>query len=392
MYVPDNDVVWSVTPGTTTATISTDGLLQASGTPAGNGTVWVKATSTDGSGVADSLMITISNQGTSSDFTILLVNDNANDPDRYLVIDTTLFNLGYTYDVYNTVDTQDFPDSSTLANYNLIIWYTGNDGVDLYLWDTSDTTDYKFNAPLKQFVDNGGYVWVQGLDFLYDIYGQAPDTLQTGQFVYDYMGIEEYHAQSKVDDGGEGLPEMDVVPNNEVCTLTPVKWVYSTLWYADAIALAPQTEGIYTMGPDDYIFSDYYCAFKKELFPGVVITFTIETARIDTRENTEELFHEVIEYLRLYTGIHNNTVSKNEFTVYPNPAGNFVVLKNSNAINSDVIFQLYDINGRKVNDYTISKTVQGNMQINISGLPYGLYIYRIVSGNTTQTGKLLKHQ
>ncbi len=392
MYAPDNNVTWSVTPGTATATITPDGLLQATGTPAGNGTVYVKAVATDGSNVADSLLITISNQGTSADFTILLVNDNANDPDRYLVIDTTLNNLGYTYDVYNTVNTHDFPDSSTLANYNLVIWYTGNDGVDLYLWDTSDTTDYKFNAPLKQYVDNGGYVWVQGLDFLYDIYGLAPDTLHQGQFVYDYMGIEEYHAQSKVDDGGVGLPEMDVVPNNGVCTLSPVKWVYSTLWYADAIALAPQTGGIYTMGPDNYIFSDYYCAFKKELFPGIIITFTIETARIDTRENTEELFYEVIEYFRLYTGIHkNNLPAQHDYTLYPNPATNTLFLKNNSANQTDIKFQLYDINGREVNNYSTSNMGKGNMLINIVNLPNGLYIYKIISVSGNETGKLLKH-
>ncbi len=393
-FAPNTDVIWSVVPGTATAAISADGLLQATGTPSGNGTVWAKAVAADGSGVADSVMITISNQGTGSDFTILLVNDNANDPDRYLVIDTTLYNLGYTYDVYNTVDTQDFPDSATLSNYNLVIWYTGNDGVDLYLWDTSDSSDYKFNAPLKQYVDNGGYVWVQGLDFLYDIYGSAPDTLAAGQFIYDYMGIQEYHAQSYADDGGEGLPQMDVVPGNGVCTLTPVQWVYTTLWYADAIALAPQTDGIYTMGPDDYTFSDYYCAFKKELFPGIIVTFTIETARIDTREHTEELFHEVIEYLRLYTGMEENRISYNSLKVYPNPVSDNINIElpaNMDKENGSVSVELFDFNGRNIVNKQLTVGDEHKVILPLSLYTSGIYFYRVVLNNKVYSGKIIKH-
>ena len=54
----NTDVVWSVTPGTGTATISTGGLLTATG----NGTVTVRATAEDGSGIYDDQVITITNQ------------------------------------------------------------------------------------------------------------------------------------------------------------------------------------------------------------------------------------------------------------------------------------------------------------------------------------------
>jgi len=54
----DSAVVWSVTLGTGTATISTSGLLTATW----NGTVTVKATAHDGSGIIGSLEITITGQ------------------------------------------------------------------------------------------------------------------------------------------------------------------------------------------------------------------------------------------------------------------------------------------------------------------------------------------
>ena len=60
----DVAVVWSVIDGTATATINQDGLLTATGALGGNGTVTVRATANDGSGIFDEIEITISNQYT----------------------------------------------------------------------------------------------------------------------------------------------------------------------------------------------------------------------------------------------------------------------------------------------------------------------------------------
>jgi len=389
MYAPNNNVVWSVVDGTATATISADGLLQATGTPAGNGTVWAKATAADGSGVADSLMITISNQGAGTGFTILLVNDNNYSADRYLELDTVLMNLGYTYDVYNTDETETYPDSALLENYNMVIWYTGNDGVDLKLWDVSDSSDFKFNAPLINFVDNGGHLWIQGLDFLYDIVGGAPDTFAPGQFIYNYMGIEEYHAQSYADDGGLGLPEMDAVPNNGICTLTPVKWTYSTLWYADALQPAPGVHTVYSMGPSDYVFSDYYTGIDTWINSGSVMTFTIETARIDTRSNTEELFREVIDFYQTTTAVHELPGTSGNFEVYPNPVNNLLVIKPLATKVSSAHFELYNLQGVKVLQQQVSLSNEG-FKINTTSLTKGLYLYKITSVDGVFTGKIIK--
>lgn len=57
-YATDSTVTWSVPAANTVATIGATGLLTA----AGNGMVYVKATANDGSGVADSVAITITNQ------------------------------------------------------------------------------------------------------------------------------------------------------------------------------------------------------------------------------------------------------------------------------------------------------------------------------------------
>lgn len=290
------DVFWSVIDGTSTASIDQSGLLQATGTTFGNGTVWVKAAALDGSGVSDSLKITISNQG--SEFEILLVDDNGNDTDRYKELDSTLSNLNQAYDIYHTLETGTFPDLITLSFYDVVIWYTGNDGVDLKLWDISNPDDYKFNEPLVQYLDVGGVVWLQGLDFFYDVLGSSPDTLQPGQFIYDYMGVKVYAAQTYADDGGVGVAQMDIEAGNPdpICTFSPIEWVYSTMWYADALEPAPNATGVYRMGPPGYILDTYLGGIYNVNDEAKILTFSFETARIDTEEHTDIIFGQVLDY------------------------------------------------------------------------------------------------
>jgi hypothetical protein len=375
------------------ASIDQTGLLLATGSSIGNGTVLVKAMAMDGSGVADSIQITITNQG--ADFEILLVNDNANGINRYKELDTTLTNLGYTYDIYNTIITNDFPDANTLSYYEMVIWYTGNDGVNLYLWDVSDTNNYKFNQPLIEYLDNGGLVWLQGLDFFYDIYGAAPDNFTDGQFIYDYMGVASYFAQSYDDDGEMGVPQLDAVPGNSISTFTPIQWVYSTMWHVDALEMAPSAQGIYTLGPDGYVFDEYFAGVYNENGNSRILTFTFETARIDTEEHTDELFQEVIEYFVLWTGVSENQHFYNmpEVEVFPNPATSMVTFSNTLDEQARVKLSILDFTGKSIfnRDYGVQQS--GNFDIVFPvkehKLRAGIYFYSLNINDQPFTGKII---
>jgi len=314
VFATNKVVFWDVVDGTGTASIDQNGLLQSTGFSCGNGTVWAKATATDGSGVSDSLEITISNQG--ADFEVLLVNDN-NYSDRYKEIDTTLTNLGYTYGIYHTGTTGTYPDNVFLECFDVVIWYTGNDGTGLKLWDESNPADYKFNESLMQYVDGGGIVWLQGLDFMYDVFGNAPDSFNPGQFVYDYMGIKTYAAQSKTDDGGLGVSQFDVVAGNPLCTLDPLAWTYSTMWYADGFEMTPNAEGIYKMGPVGYVLDTLFSGVYNENGLSRIFSLATETARIDTEQNTDTLFYQVLESFRDMGGQATYTLNLTAFLEGP---------------------------------------------------------------------------
>lgn len=390
-------VTWSVTNGTGYAFIDNNGLLTATGTSIGNGTVWVKATSFDGTNISDSLEITISNQVNNPEFEVLLVNDNANGTDRYLVLDTTLLNLGYSYDIHNTVTTSTAPSFAQMSAYDLVIWYTGNDGVNLHLWDVSDTNNYKFNEDLINYINHNGNVWVQGLDFMYDIVGGAPDAFSAGQFIHDYMGISNYAAQSKTDDNDLGVPQLDVVPNNGISEFTPIQWAYETMWYVDGFEISDDAKGMYKMGPNGYVLDDYYSGlYLKKPGRGYVITWAFETARIDTRENTEEIFDEVLSFVKdnSGTGIQewdNATASID--AIYPNPATDIATINYQLENAAQVSLEVYDITGRIIHSQSFGKQTQGQHRMSIDknqmNLENGIYLYSIIINNEKYTGKVV---
>jgi hypothetical protein len=402
-------VTWALGAGSVNATISANGLVTASGLNSGNGIAYVIATANDGSGIADTAAVTISNQTIGEGYNILLVNDNGNGIDRYMEIDTALTAGGYNYRIYNSVTEGAPPTSAYLANFEFVIWYTGNDGVGLNFWDVSDSTNIKCNAALKQFADNGGVVWLQGLDFFYDIYGGKYDKLlgknangdsiiaefANGNFVYDYLGIKEYVAQSHVNETSGnyvGVEQLDITEENEITTLDPIKWLYAEMWYVDAVDVTENAIPLYYLGPETYDFSLYYAMVYNKKGNAQFITSTFETARLDNQEHTNQLFKEVIDYVIENTDIHEtNPVSDQlQLMVYPNPASNMFTARINTSTVEKLNVQITDIAGKLVYQESLYSTLgEQTLTIDISNLSNGLYNITVKTDNLNTNQRLV---
>ncbi len=103
----DKSVSWSVIPGTGDATINSNGLLKA----VSSGTVTVRATANDGSGVQGVIQISIPNP---PDLIAIIYKDNSTDANSF----KTLL-IGNGADV-NLIEIDDVA-STSFSNYNLII-------------------------------------------------------------------------------------------------------------------------------------------------------------------------------------------------------------------------------------------------------------------------------
>jgi len=106
-----------------------------------------------------------------SSMKILLVLDQDYKPERDSVIEKAVRDAGYSFAEYFTHDSASSPSRELMNNYNLVLWYTANDGTGAYLWNGNDSD----NEDLKQYLNDGGMLWIAGNDFLYDRYGKAPD-------------------------------------------------------------------------------------------------------------------------------------------------------------------------------------------------------------------------
>jgi hypothetical protein len=220
----------------------------------------------------------------------LFVNDNGLFLANTDTVLSALTAAGIPCDVFNARDSLRSPTSAEMQAYPLVIWYCSTDGVGNYLWNASDSD----NAELMEYLSNGGKLWLMGTDFMYDRYGGAPDVFGPGDFVYDFLGISAYEAQSYGDDGGFGVPQLDPVdlPGNPAAH-DILRWIFSTAWWVDGCTPTENAVSVYDMGPVTYAFHGLSSAILNNYLPSDSnkrLSFFFDPAIIDTYNNRVALF------------------------------------------------------------------------------------------------------
>lgn len=323
-------------------------------------------------------------------YSVLLVDDDANGIDESEFIETALTNSGFSFNVLN-IDTNASPDFNTLNQYDMVIWTTANDGANLNLWDTSATV--QFNAALRQFIDSNGVFWLDGLDYMYDMYGSAPDVFTAGDFVYDVMGISSYFAQAHADDSlGNyvGLQSAARSASNTITTADSIKWKWNEVWYADAFELTSDAVSLFEMGPASYDFAGKSCG----LYRGNVISTSLRIGSLGdgsvlVQANIDLLVKEMIEAAELGTFSRiiesiNTVETVADVSLYPNPSSDIVTLKFNAAYNASIT--IFDITGKVLlND--VIKDNSTSYKFDVSELNSGMYFYQMTINNSTISNK-----
>ena len=397
-------VTWRIQDGSANASIDQSGLLVASGTSDGNGTVTVIATANDNFDITETFDVTVSNQSLEG-FAVLLVNDNARNS-RYLDLDIALTNSEYSYKIFNTVTKGTIPTVDYLELFDMVVWYTGNDGVDLYFWDADDVSNedpnINCNAPLKEYADNGGTVWLLGLDFFYDVYGGTYEEhddgetyikkFEAGDFAYDYLGISHYWAQTNANDGGTGVTQLDIAEENTITTIDPITWSEDVLKYADALNVTENAVPLYYLGPNTYDFSLFYAAVLNKNADATFLTFTFAPALMETQDDIDLMFQEVIDYFNaLATSIPENLESETfEMSAYPNPATDKAYIAYTISSPEDLKLTVFDNTGKVMHNKVIGTKTAGNhiYELNLSNFSSGVYYYQLSTGHSVETNKI----
>jgi len=324
---------------------------------------------------------------------VLFVNDNAAIPGNTSLVLSALNETGYEYNVFDAVEFMASPTFEDMLPYDLVIWYTSTDGVSLYFWNGGDTD----NQALISYLQNGGMLWVIGVDFLYDRY-ITPTNFSSGEFVYDYLGVSQYYAQAYGDDGGVGVPQLDLVSGQEITTLDPVIWSFPTAWWVDACLPVNDAIPVYRMGPDDYVFSDYFSGIYFSNADYHTLAFFFDLALMDSDQNRITLFNDVLGYFDslVVTGISKNESRSSkqiELICNPNPAKGqtHAIIKIFQPVEGNFSIELIDLFGKTygvLGNYT-NMFENMNVKLNLSAVEPGFYQVVIKSNNKILTSEKL---
>lgn len=319
---------------------------------------------------------------------VLFVNDNSvYYPNTEIVLGN--LQLITAVDYFNSVDSLRSPTFAEMYPYDLVIWYTSTDGLGRYFWNGTDSD----NEDLKLYMQDGGMLWIMGNDFLYDRYGAAPVDFISGDFPSDYLGIQQYAAQSYGNDGNTGLPMLTFEENNLINGIPDtLQWIYETLWWADGCIPVAGVTPFYRMGPENYILSSYFSAFASEQtrWQGTTVTMLFDPALIDTDESRIPLFEGMIDYFSDH--IINKVVTLkepvNQLRVFPNPAMNAINIGLQNQPEDQLIeISIIDFMGREVFFLKQEKAVN---QLDISKLGKGIYVVKVINSQQISAGKFIK--
>jgi Secretion system C-terminal sorting domain len=299
---------------------------------------------------------------------ILFVDDN-----DYILYNTDTIISGlkatnYSFTNYNIEKNGGVPPTlQKMLEHDIVIWYASTDGVLLNFWD-SNTQEV-----IKKYIDAGKGFWVIGLDLLFAKYGVPPVQFFESEFAYDYLGIENYKAQSYGNDGQTGCPQMNKSLLAPATFPAQLKWIFSTLWWADICDLAPLSKELYLMGPSDYELANGISMHYNQSEGRKVLCTFFEPALIDTYTNRVSFLKSAIDFLNIETSTVN-VLPKADVKIYPNPTSDFTLVQSNQSLDKVSILSM---DGRIMESYS----ADDNQLLKIDFSTYHVGVYFIECSN-----------
>jgi len=298
----------------------------------------------------------------------------------------------FTSEEYDLAEEGDL-DLAVLGAYSSVIWH-GNDTENL-------NAPFIYTQILKQYLDLGG-------NFLFTGYRPSKAFEQIfgfngsygpGDFIYDYLKIDESHGSSSAlfnsaigieagysnnfVDSAKTLASnqfhLELIENIEPSSLGTAIFKYETMFDSTTTqgSLKGKPVGVEYIGPDyktvALSFPLYYMNFSeaKELTEHIMINKFEEVMPVEKEENILPS-----EY----------SLSQN----YPNPFNPTTTIKYNIREISFVSLKVYDVLGKEVSILVKEEKPIGihAIEFDATGLPSGVYFYRLEAGEINITKKM----
>lgn len=311
-------------------------------------------------------LITLGTAGAHAQSQVLFVNDNDNIIENTSTMMDALDAIMVPYEAYDIAGSSGVPPSlATMSEYDLVIWYTSTDGVDLNFW-YEDT-----QVALRAYWQAGGKLWVIGQDLLYALYGSAPHQFETGDLAFDVLGIQSYDVQSNADDGGEGAPQMDLTSAYQGVLPQQLTWIFPTLFWADGCSPREEADAVYVMGPETYVLAGFPTMVELEAEGRTMSTF-FDPALIATDADRQALLQGTIQHL-LNPTVGVSSISAPRLAVQQDMAAQRIVVQADEDLRR---WQVRDLTGALV---STGRFVAGRAVVGTEGLAPGAYLLAAIA-------------
>jgi uncharacterized repeat protein (TIGR01451 family) len=250
---------------------------------------------------------------------VLVVDDDDNSPDVRSYYTATLDTLGIEYDVWDTANSDNEPDTATLSQYACVVWFTGgSSGVDTGPGSTG-------SAALGTYLDNGGCLFLSSQDYFY-ARGRT-------SFARTYLGVSAYEEVYHTTVTGAG---------DAYAGYGPYTLVYPFVNFSDRIT-PDSTAGVAFTGDkgspphaaiykDGGVYRTTLWGFPFEALPSAGVRVTLMDATLDwldCRQSSASLDFAVTTAspLPINTWITNTATITDSFTTIQRSAGAVIVEK-----------------------------------------------------------------
>jgi hypothetical protein len=345
------------------------------------------------SGPSNIAMVTITGQFAE----VLLVDDDGSDGGSYEDIKAGYINalntLGVTFDYYEVATLANGPDAAMMSNYAVVIWFTGE------CWSatfnpTLTTTD---ETNLATYLTNGGRLFLDAQDYLYDKYPSA-GTFSAGQFPFDYLGVT-----SVLQDNWSTLGPLTAtgvagsITAGMNFTVNSPFIANGTFLYVDALSTSSGSYLFSHTGPVGNSGVYYQGSGFKTAFSTLVFSGFVDGASPSTKA---EYMWEVLKWLGLPSAIGDGLAEvPTVFDLqqnYPNPFNPTTMIKYQLPNTVDVRLDIFNVLGQRVRTLVNSKVDAGYYEVAWDGtnefgskVATGLYIYRIHAGSFVKSQKMI---
>ena len=220
---------------------------------------------------------------------------------------------------------------------------------------------------------------------MFDRYGTPPVQFTEGDFPFDYLGIQSYDAQSYGNDGNIGVAMAIPLTEGTIPGLDTLTWLFSTLWWADAVDPRPETEVIYEFGEAPYVLNDAPTGVYFNNGNSAVLSYFFDLAVVRDFEMLKSTTQPVLTFFeQLSTSIENNIqMSLTELSVFPNPSGGPLAINFQTKESGVLSIQIIDIYGKLISEPVSNLKIEaGEQKFNlesgiVSSFGNGLYFIQI---------------